>query len=162
MGVARAARGGTGRGLWRQLSPRPSAHSPPAAPDYVRALAWALAQCQYVHGELHLRVKALCAQDGRPGSPAVETTVQGGKKPISTHISHIAPSRASLMNHTCHPQAPEAGGLHACSVSGQHCVHAKARLYTHPYHMLPLLRVPPTNDTYPATCTRGRRTVCMQ
>ena len=38
-----------------------SAHSPPAAPDNVHALDWALAPCKFVHGDLHLRIKALCA-----------------------------------------------------------------------------------------------------
>ena len=62
LGVAHAARGGTGRGLRPSVADL-SAHSPPAAPDNVHALDWALAPCKFVHGDLHLRIKALCASE---------------------------------------------------------------------------------------------------
>ena len=49
LGVAHAARGGTGRGLRPSVADL-SAHSPPAAPDNVHALDWALAPCKFVMG----------------------------------------------------------------------------------------------------------------
>ena len=72
LGVAHAARGGTGRGLRPSVADL-SAHSPPAAPDNVHALDWALAPCKFDHGDLHLRIKALCAM-GRPIGLASEAT----------------------------------------------------------------------------------------
>ena len=77
LGVAHAARGGTGRGLRPSVADL-SAHSPPAAPDNVHALDWALAPCKFVHGDLHLRIKALCATTAIRWT-AVDHQIQDGQ-----------------------------------------------------------------------------------